>query len=140
VFGYASSETESARNPELLTRGFLKLGQIVDALVSGDHFIVIGNKGSGKSAIAEHLKLSADNIRMFVNVTRLSEFPYSDLRNVVEGERPEEVLPLAWSWLLLLNFLASFVNDQGGNAEINPQLFSFVQNLQSIGLLPSAVT
>jgi len=136
VFGYDSSETESSRRPELLTRGFVDVGQVIEELVSGDRFIVIGNKGSGKSAIAEHLNLSSTSTRL-VNVTRLSEFPYSDLKKIVEGESEERRYPLAWSWLLLLNFLGSFASDEGGNAREDCDLLELTNALEANGLLSS---
>ena len=134
TFGYVSAETELARDPRLLTEGFLNVGGIVNEVLFGERFLVLGNKGSGKSATAEHLKLSA-NEEVFITSTYLSDFPYSDLKRFVDSTVSDQSFPTAWSWLLLVTLFNSFLRDQGGNAETDQSLADVSEALRTIGFL-----
>jgi hypothetical protein len=57
-FGQTSAEKESSDHPELIIKGFLDPNNAVPNLMSGSKFLVLGNKGSGKSAIAEKSNLN----------------------------------------------------------------------------------
>ncbi len=139
AFGCMSAEAEASKDPRLLTQGFVNVGGVIDELRRGGSFIVLGNKGTGKSAIAEHLKLSVDPTT-FVSPACLSDFSYNDLKQIVDGEQPECVFPSAWSWLLLLTLLTSFARDEGGNLTSEPELSQMYRALDSIGLLPSGAS
>lgn len=138
-FGWAAAETEASRNPELLKAGFLDLHGKVTELLSGDRFLVLGGKGTGKSAIAEHLKLTIDELASgtgatFVHVAKLKDCRSSDLAAIVKGQA--EQLPTAWSWLLLVSLFASF-KLAGGNIASDPELASIHRILETSHLLPS---
>ena len=60
-FGYASAEDESSKCPILLVKGFIDNEGFADELCFGSRFLVLGDKGSGKSALAEHLRLSSQD-------------------------------------------------------------------------------
>ncbi|MDR3791828.1 MAG: hypothetical protein P4L03_00475 [Terracidiphilus sp.] len=136
-FGYSDAEIEASRNPSLLTDGFLNLNEVIDELRSGERFLVLGNKGTGKTAIAEHLKFSA-NATTFVTIANLATFPYNDLKHIVEDDNAEPGFPTAWSWLLLVNILSSFAADNGGNIHSHPELSRIFSALDRVGLLPAA--
>jgi cold shock CspA family protein len=137
IFGYDAAETEASLSPDLLTQGFVRLPGVIDELLSGHRFVVLGSKGSGKSAIREHLKFS-ENATQFVNVASLLKFPYDNLKDIVGPQHEERHFPSAWAWLLLVNFLQSFDKDQGGNAKQDEELSNTCGALKSMGFLPSA--
>ncbi len=138
-FGYASAEQESAAEPDLLVSGYLDTDGIIREAREGNRFLFLGYKGSGKSAISEYLRLNSLNSpELFVTPLFLSDFPYSDFKNIVRGDsEPEAKYPTAWSWILLLQFVDSFSRDNGPHGEIRYQFDSIVESLRSSGLLPA---
>jgi len=87
-FGFASAEKESAERPDLLTTGFLDVDGIREKILSGSHFLCLGYKGSGKSALSEHLRLTADSQSdFFVRRVFLDDFPFVDFGNVLRGSQ-----------------------------------------------------
>lgn len=109
-------------------------------LVDGPLFLCLGYKGSGKSALTEHLRLSArDDPLTFVDRVFLGDFPFSEFRRVVPGEVSETSrLPGGWSWLLLLRLMESLSKDQGASHDDARAFAAALRFLRSNGLLPSA--
>ena len=137
-FGYASAEMESQNAPDLLLDGFWDLDGIIEEVVHGPRFLYLGYKGSGKSAIGEHLRLAAEsNSTLFVTTTFLSDFPYTDFKKIVSGDaEPESKYPTAWSWLLLLAMVNSLAEDHGSLAT-DTDFGLAVRSLKNMGLIPS---
>lgn len=138
-FGYAEAEKEGSFEPSLLLDGFLDPSSIIKEVISGRRFLFLGYKGSGKSAIAERLRLLSEKTSdLFVQPLFLGDFPFTDFGRIVKGDaEPESKLPTAWSWLLLLNILDSLSRDEGA-APISPVDFrSAIVTLGRMGLLPS---
>jgi hypothetical protein len=139
VFGKASAERESVENPDLLTKGYLDPFHLADEARDGGKFLFLGYKGSGKSAIGEHLKLTADSdSQLFVSHLSLADFPFTPFSKLIEADaEPESKYPAAWSWLLLLQLLSSFSRDQGSNIHVDDELFYAFETLKEAGLIPS---
>ena len=136
-FGFASAEKESADAPELLIDGYYDFDEIISEVTHGSRFLVLGYKGSGKSAVAERLKLMAENdSELFVTTMYLSEFPYTSFKKIVSGDsEPESKYPTAWAWLIPLTLLQSFKEDNGGSFSGNPD--SVFKRLEAVGLMPA---
>lgn len=137
-FGWASAEQEGATDPNLLLDGFFDLGGVVEEATNGNKFLFLGYKGSGKSAISEHMRLKAQSDpQMFVTATFLADFPYSDFSRLVRGDDAETKYPTAWSWLLLVKLFDSFNRDQGAASNSNLDFRTAIETLTRLGLLPS---
>ena len=81
-FGKASAEEERSYFPELLLDGFLDPWDAIDKAMNTPLFLFLGYKGSGKSAIGQHLRLrSESNHGLFVN-----EFFLRRLKEHIESE------------------------------------------------------
>ena len=106
---------------------------------AGRRFLFLGYKGSGKSALAEHLRLSSEqDSELFVTTTILADFPYSDFAGLVKGEgEAESRFPTAWSWLILLALFDSFATDQGASPQPPDEFCSALDVLRRFGLLPA---
>ncbi|RMG23289.1 MAG: hypothetical protein D6732_24925 [Methanobacteriota archaeon] len=134
-FGYASAERESLKYPHLLTKGFLDGFQIREQLLKGDKFIILGYKGTGKSAIGEHFRLVAqDEPNFFAKMVYLEDFPYAKFRKVIKGSKDETRFSTAWGWLLLLLLLDLLWQDE----EVRQMEFAqqAVSILKASGLWP----
>ena len=137
VFGRASAEQESALHPELIVNGFLDPWNVVEKARNGPEFLFLGYKGSGKSAIGQHLLLTAENDwALFVTHMFLSDFPYGNFSKIVTGDaEPESRFPSAWQWLLTLTLLGSIAKDHG--IDYDEELHRSLNILTKSGLLPS---
>lgn len=118
-FGSSDARTEVHKNPKLLVEGYLDEMNIVDRALNSTDFLFLGYKGSGKSALGEHLKLSfADNPDVFITTELLNSFPYKLFGKVIKGDAEHEAkLPIAWQWILLLAAMNSFEKDQSKTAQ-----------------------
>lgn len=137
-FGYASAQQEGTRAPDLLIDGYVDLHQISEEALDGPNFLVLGYKGSGKSAISERLRLLyQNNSEVFLTNIDLGDFPYTAFSAIVPGtESPQARYPSAWSWLLIIHLLASL--DRDANLDI-PDQNTFDQTMKALremGLLP----
>ena len=137
--GFASAEEESVSEPALLIDGYFDLNGIIKEVRYGSKFLILGYKGSGKSAISEHLKLTAQQeSQLFVNTVFLGDFPYTDFKSIIKGDsEPEARYPLAWSWLLLLSLFDSFAKDEGSQSNRSGDFAKTIQTLRGLCLLPS---
>ena len=58
-FGYTDAQTEGQECPNLMTDGYVDIEDVVSKALFSTIFLFLGYKGSGKSALSEHLRLSA---------------------------------------------------------------------------------
>lgn len=138
-FGYSSAEDESANCPELLLNGFFDFNGFSKELINGSHFVVLGYKGSGKSALAEHIRLiSISDPTLFVKNIFLSDFPFVNFAKIINtDDLPASKYPTAWSWILLLYLIASFDSDVAGTSSDVNVFNKAISSLKKAGLLPS---
>lgn len=140
TFGFSAAEKEAASYPELLLDGFLDLNGATDRLLTDDHFLVLGYKGSGKSAIAEHLALKAKtDHHLFVRNIRLEELPFAEMQKMAgPSSSTDPGASLLWTWILACNLLDSFRNDDSApTLQDDTVLGDTVSELERIGILPS---
>lgn len=112
-FGYISAEDEFTYSPELIIDGFLDVYGYIDELLNTDKFLVLGPKGSGKSAIGSKLELiSKDKKDIFIKKFELRNFPYNHFTGIIHSkEAPEIQYPKNWEYILIIACLNSFIND-----------------------------
>lgn len=137
-FGYKSAEAERRNQPDLLTRGFFERNDIINDLIDGSEYLVLGYKGSGKSTISEHLSLMAnDDPELFVETILLRDFPFEQIPQIVPGEIDVSVRTnLAWSILLLLKLFESLSRDEGVDPSHAGQVSELARDLQRLNLVP----
>lgn len=142
-FGELSAEEEVDKNPILVTAGFYDFKNVASSILTGSEFLVLGNKGSGKSIVGEHLKatsgIQSDGTHRFISKFGMKDFPFKSFAKIIPGdEGPETKLPTAWRWALLVQVILSFKNDLGKSNEFDIEFNHAVDNLIKIGILPSA--
>jgi hypothetical protein len=108
-------------------------------LIKDDKFLILGYKGSGKSAIGERLGLLQDRRReLYVKLLDLEEFPFRAFGRIVGGSLETEArYPVAWSWLLLVTLLDSFSIDERLISTDDQDLEPVLTILRQLGLLPA---
>lgn len=112
-FGDSDAQTEVSTTPELLTKGFLDPIEMVDTALNRRDFLFLGSKGSGKSALSEHIRLlSSSDDKISVSSMLLNEFPYKLFAKIVKGGAENEAkFQIAWRFILLLYVFDSLNND-----------------------------
>lgn len=141
-FGEISAEVELEINPDFITRGYYDYNDATNCILNEHQFVVLGNKGSGKSMVGEHLNVTSGiqengNFR-FVTMETLNQFPYKSFKKIISGTTEiESKLPTTWKWVLLIYAYKTFNNDMGKNCENDSEFNAAVDILQKIGVLPA---
>src|SRR5688572_24772717 len=103
-FGLADAENERVDAPHLLLDAYLDADGQIEAILGPSRYLIVGGKGSGKSAIISRIALQAAAKGYEARIDVLRKFPYSAFPNVLPGseEAPETRLPDHWEFVLLL--------------------------------------
>lgn len=136
-FGRVEAQNETVENPDLLLGGYLDTAGVVQRILNASSFLVLGTKGSGKSALAEHLRLESQRRHdLFTSVVYLRDFPYSALSKMSGSGELGTNAPAAWAWLLLLVVLESLSQDQAIMHAASAETTEAIGRLRGHGLLP----
>lgn len=135
-FGKADAQEEGVEYPELLIDGYYEVNNIVKQVCDTSKFLILGYKGSGKSAFSEHLKLSASD-NLCVEQQSLKDFPYKMFSKIVAGESELEYkLKVSWRWLLLVQILSSLLKDEDAKQKNDVHLGDLTNFLTQSGIFP----
>lgn len=139
VFGLAAAEEERAKRPQLLLEGFFDAFGYVKEVAEGNKFLVLGPKGSGKSAIASRIELLAkEREGLFAATYQLGTFAFDAFTGVLPGtEAPESRYPSIWELLLLIALMESFSRDPHCKSTGTPSHSKVIDALRRLGLLPA---
>lgn len=98
-FGRIAAEDELTYSPHLLINGFFDDYGYIDAITKSEKFLMLGPKGSGKSAIGSKLEVNAEPDETgfktdFVKSDLLENFPFDSFEDILpKREAPEIVYP-----------------------------------------------
>lgn len=102
-FGKTDAHKESSENPELLITGYYDSSSLVEKALDNATFLFLGYKGSGKTALSEHLSLTKTSADMWVDQEKLLNFPYNKFSKIESGDGEVEFKSKkTWRWILLL--------------------------------------
>lgn len=137
-FGMAAAEKERSNKPYLLIDGFLDAYGYVNKVLNGDKFLILGPKGSGKSAIGSKLELESQNDdRLYVQTYYLEDFPYNKFSGILPGrEAPETKIPSHWEFVLLISFMDSFSKDDTCKSSGRVNMNKLIKALHELGMSP----
>lgn len=101
--------------PLLLTNGYYDYNNAAYNAMQGHIWLIIGPKGSGKSAVLEHIRLSWQNrYDRFFSYWNLSAFPITDVTTISSGQSSGGSRAQAsWEFLLWLRVAESLSTDHG---------------------------
>lgn len=105
---------DDAKGDNRLMNYFVKLPEYND-IESGAKRYIIGRKGTGKTAVAQHIKLrSRQDPLIFARSLSLRNFPLQDLRSLRDrGLRDKAQFVPIWKFLLATEFARLAAEDQG---------------------------
>ena len=110
--GVAEAEGEANNSKITLSEVFEDFLDVIDQ-INNEKFIVLGRKGSGKSAIGEHIcNIASSDANIFAKFIRRTEI---DIEHIVqiginEGERIEQ--EMLFKWVILTQILSLIVQNQ----------------------------
>lgn len=114
-FGHLDANQEATDDPTLLTTGYYDYREAAFGLSTRRAYFILGPKGSGKSAVIEHMRLTwEDTWDRFFTRWDLRGFPVADVAAIQTGQgRGSARSQAAWEFLLLLKVFESLKNDAG---------------------------
>lgn len=113
-FGTLDAAQEAVDEPRLLLEGFFDYREAAYGIASRGRWLLLGQKGAGKSAVLEHLRLKwADRWDRFFTLWDLRTFPVRDVPLIDTGQSAGAARAHAtWEFLLLLRIIESLKKDQ----------------------------
>lgn len=143
-FGEVSAEVEVAKDPERFMATYLDNWQIRDKLLNNEFFLILGPKGSGKTAVGQYCRLlleeqygqpkvmsvSRDMEQLAPNIS-----PLSALTSKLVSQEAQGVTSTAWRLYIGLQFASLAIADQGGPLASTPEFRQLWEELQRAGLV-----
>ncbi|EPY6430552.1 P-loop ATPase, Sll1717 family [Clostridium sporogenes] len=111
VFGYADAETEFNMNRKIFEEAFYDPKNIIDKLINGYEFMLIGRKGVGKTAFSAKIRsLSEKDVNLNSDLMVLSNFEFKTF-NKLKNLDLEGTQRFKSSWdLTLLIYIYKILN------------------------------
>lgn len=136
-FGEVDAALEALEMPHLLVEGYYDYNQAAQHITDGRMWLILGAKGSGKSAVLEHIRLRwEDRWDRFFTGWNLAGFPVNDVTKITMGQSAGQSRnQAAWEFLLLLRVVESLARDNGLRTSGHFQ--TVVNNLKAKGLITS---
>ena len=136
-FGMADATQEGQEYPQLLTKGYLDPFGLVEYVLNSNVFLFLGYKGSGKSALSEHLRLALSETDKIIDQISLRNFAYKVFAKITGGKaEPDATHSLSWSWLLLVEILNNLREDREAVSNRSLDAKKAITLLERSGLLP----
>ncbi|QBK04656.1 hypothetical protein DW355_07595 [Hylemonella gracilis] len=138
-FKYTDATEEKIYSPELIELCYVDLENVLQRVNDPSKFLVLGTKGSGKSALASKLHLSAKpEWNRFVSIDDLEQFEFHLLEKT-GGERGKAIggALSVWQLLLLIRVLSLLLQDEHFK-QLNGGVEALGRALQRHGLAPSS--
>ena len=108
-FGLSDAQSERMDYPDLLIDGYVNILQVIENVNTPRVFLFLGYKGSGKSSLSEHLRLSESN--SIIEQQPLKDFPFKFFEKVLDGDDRTIKYKTIWRWLLCAKVLSSLCQD-----------------------------
>lgn len=108
-FGLSDAQSEGIDFPNLLKDGYVNILQVIEKVNTPRYFLFLGYKGSGKSSLSEHLRLSETDT--IIEQQPLKDFPFKFFEKVLEGEDRTIKYKSIWRWLLCAKVLSTLCKD-----------------------------
>lgn len=141
-FGQAAAENEVAANPVRFLATYLDKWNLLDEIDSHRRFLILGPKGTGKSAAAHYVRLSwverygeETVFPTFVDFDELnrSQSPLTSLDKKLVGD-VTALTDAAWRLFIGVRILDSLLSDSACDLSRDPKVLEFAAELRQAGL------
>lgn len=143
-FGEASNEAEVRKNEQRFFRTYLDIWRLKENLASKSFFLVIGPKGSGKTAVGQYLRLLLEKDLgpecVFSHVVNMDDASpnvstLSALTTKLVSQDAAGVTKASWRLYIALEFLELILKDQGASLQSDPRFVNIIDQLRAADLL-----
>lgn len=113
-FGYADAQKELDREPEIFEQAFYDPRDYLKELIGGYKYLIVGRKGTGKSAYSSKLqKISKEETDLVVKQIKLNDFQFTTFKkcNIDSDIVGNNKYNLPWKIILLTNICKIFYDD-----------------------------
>jgi hypothetical protein len=138
-FGKSDSRNELNDERGDFIKSFVNLNSITEHVIAGRKTLVLGPKGTGKSALAWYLDASQLGSNYLATVRDASYLPLADIPQLQTGQ-PEgaERTVTAWKFILLCNYLEVLLKDQSAQLPNRGEVERVTRLLRQYGLMGDA--
>ena len=137
-FKYTDAEEEKLYAPELIDQAYVDINGILNEIKNPEKFLVIGPKGSGKTALSSKLQLMEKNEwNLFVDNDELEQFEFS-LLNKCGAQKGTSIggALTVWQLILSIRFFSLLLKDEAFRGD-NKEIEEFQNKLKKYGLSDS---
>ena len=135
-FGRIDAQTEGQDFPELLRDGYIDNANVVKRALESSVFLFLGYKGSGKSSLSEHLRLTIDE-QYIIDQQGLKDFSFKNFSKIIPSDDEMVVKAKnAWRWLLAIKVLNNLHEDSDARSTDETEIRRFISTFSSAGLFP----
>jgi hypothetical protein len=138
-FGRSDSRTELTERHDEFIRSYVDLQNATASVLYGREFLVLGPKGTGKSALAWYIKATESYGTHLADVRDASNLPLAEVPRLQTGQvsGPERTV-VAWKFILLCNYLEILLRDQGCSIQKNNEALRIAKLLRGYGFIGDA--
>ncbi|MGW4291748.1 P-loop ATPase, Sll1717 family [Micromonospora chersina] len=138
-FGKSDSLNEANESQAEFVKSYVDLNDSLNSVLSGAAFLVLGPKGTGKSALAWYIKETEDAGDHLATVRDASHLPLAEVPRIQTGQPagPERTV-VAWKFILLCNYLELLLRDQGCSLQNDPEVQRVFSLLRDFGFVGDA--
>lgn len=138
-FGLSDSRNEAIESQDAFLRSYVDLEGAVESVLNGKKFLVLGPKGTGKTALAWYLKETEHRGTHLATVRDASDLPLAEVPRLQTGQAagPERTV-VAWKFILLCNYLELLLRDQGCSLQHDSEVTRVTKLLRDFGFMGDA--
>ncbi|BDX32867.1 hypothetical protein TUM20985_34140 [Mycobacterium antarcticum] len=138
-FGLSDSRNEAIESHDAFLRSYVDLEGAVESVLNGKKFLVLGPKGTGKTALAWYLKETEFQGTHLATVRDASDLPLAEVPRLQTGqvEGPERTV-VAWKFILLCNYLELLLRDQSCSLQHDSEVTRVTKLLKEFGFMGDA--
>lgn len=135
-FGKSDSKNELAGDRDEFIRSFVDLNRITEEVIAGEKTLILGPKGTGKSALAWYLEASQHGNDFMCAVQDASDLPLADIPRLETGQAVgTDRTVAAWKFILLCNYLALLLRDASCDLPNRAEVTRVTKLLRAYGLI-----
>ncbi len=135
-FGMSDSYNEATAEAEHFVQSYVDINETVEKVVTGDKTLILGPKGTGKSALAMYLKKAGRPVGCFAEVKDAAQLPLAEIPQIETGQPAGiERTVSAWRFILLCNYLQLLVSDPDCKIKNKTEVQRVLRYLRQFGFM-----
>lgn len=139
-FGKSDPTHEARANPEDFIRSYVDLDGAITQVVSGEKTLILGPKGTGKSALGLYIEKTSglEGSSYYARLKNASTLPLAEIPQLKTGQ-PSGALRTytAWKFILLANYLDVALSDQTAKITNIREIRRVLRSLREFGFISS---